>query len=208
MPKPPKPPTSPEPPKVFISYSHDSEEHKQWVLKLGQDLLSRKIDVILDQWDLGPGDYIPDFMKRIKQADKVLCICTEAYVSKAEKGKGGVGYEGFIITSQLMNNLKTKAFVPVIRKAKTRKRTPDFLANRLYVDMSDDSKYGEELEKLVRSLLGMPPVTKPELAPSEGRPWKPPELGASGPNSQVQGRFPARRVRMKPRNQNSGPALI
>ena len=23
-----------EPPKVFVSYSHDSDEHKEWVLKI------------------------------------------------------------------------------------------------------------------------------------------------------------------------------
>ncbi len=27
-----------EHPKVFISYSHDSEEHKKWVLKLATEL--------------------------------------------------------------------------------------------------------------------------------------------------------------------------
>jgi len=40
------------PPKVFISYSHDSLEHKQWVHKVAVRLRESGIDAILDQWDL------------------------------------------------------------------------------------------------------------------------------------------------------------
>lgn len=43
--------SSMEKPTVFISYSQDSEEHKKWVLKLGTDLHSHGVKVILDQWD-------------------------------------------------------------------------------------------------------------------------------------------------------------
>jgi hypothetical protein len=42
-------------PKAFISYSHDSAAHKDWVLKLGSGLRAKGIDVVLDQWDIiGP----------------------------------------------------------------------------------------------------------------------------------------------------------
>jgi histidyl-tRNA synthetase len=36
-------------PSVFISYSHDSAEHKAWVLKLATDLRAAGIDASLDQ---------------------------------------------------------------------------------------------------------------------------------------------------------------
>ena len=39
-------------PVVFVSYSHDSEAHKAWVLKLATDLRSNGVDAILDVWDL------------------------------------------------------------------------------------------------------------------------------------------------------------
>ena len=45
-----------EHPKVFISYSHDSPEHRRWVSELGAKLRDNGVDAILDQWDLGPGD--------------------------------------------------------------------------------------------------------------------------------------------------------
>lgn len=50
-------------PQVFISYSHDSLEHKQWVLELATRLRANGIDAILDQWDLKPGDDLPKFME-------------------------------------------------------------------------------------------------------------------------------------------------
>ena len=42
-----------EHPKVFISYSHDSPEHRRWVSELGAKLRRNGVDVILDQWDFG-----------------------------------------------------------------------------------------------------------------------------------------------------------
>ncbi len=45
-----------EHPKVFISYSWDTEngddEHKKWVRDLATKLRSHGVDVILDQFDL------------------------------------------------------------------------------------------------------------------------------------------------------------
>jgi hypothetical protein len=84
-------------PKVFISYSHDSQPHKDWVRDLATVLRANGIDVVLDQWDLSPGQDIAAFMAGgIQTADRVLLICTEQYVSKAEAGSGGVGYERLI----------------------------------------------------------------------------------------------------------------
>src|SRR6266550_7461551 len=102
-----------EPPKVFISYSHDSEDHKQWVLRLGSDLRASGIDVVLDQWDLVPGQDINLFMQNgITQAHRVIMVCSSAYVIKAEKGEGGVGYERLIVTSEVVANIDTIKFIP------------------------------------------------------------------------------------------------
>ncbi|HRD65515.1 MAG TPA: toll/interleukin-1 receptor domain-containing protein [Candidatus Competibacter sp.] len=82
------------PPKVFISYSHDSTEHKRWVLEFATTLRQRGVDAILDQWELKPGDDLPHFMEtQLDQADFALMICTQKYVAKANAGAGGVGYE-------------------------------------------------------------------------------------------------------------------
>ncbi len=49
-------------PSVFISYSHDSTEHKSWVLQLATDLRGAGVDATLDQWDLVPGQDVATFM--------------------------------------------------------------------------------------------------------------------------------------------------
>ena len=49
-------------PKVFLSYSHDSEGHKTWVLKLATDLRINGVDASLDIWDLSPGQDTVTFM--------------------------------------------------------------------------------------------------------------------------------------------------
>ena len=42
-------------PRVFLSYSHDSEVHRAWVRLLAERLLKGGVEVTLDQWDLRPG---------------------------------------------------------------------------------------------------------------------------------------------------------
>ena len=154
----------PENPKVFISYSHDSPKHKRWVSELGAKIRHNGIDAILDQWDLGPGDDITLFMESgLRDSDRVLVICTDTYVSKANAGEGGVGYERMIVTAQLIQNLGTNKFIPVIRQASGQEKTPTFLATRMYIDLRDDSQFETEFEKLLHELHQVPIIQKPPL---------------------------------------------
>ena len=105
-------------PIVFISYSHDTKEHKAWVAALAQRLVEKGVDVLFDQWDLGPGDDVPKFMEHaVARAHRVLMICTEAYVRKADDGKGGVGYEAMVVAGELVRDLGTNKFVPIVRQS-------------------------------------------------------------------------------------------
>lgn len=86
-----------ENPTVFISYSHDNDAHKAWVLKLATDLRSHGVNAILDQWDLRVGSDLRFFMEQgLSEANLVLCICSKAYVDKFNSGNGGSGYEGVL----------------------------------------------------------------------------------------------------------------
>jgi len=67
---------------------------KNGFFDLATRLSSNGIEAVLDQWALKPGDDLSHFMEQnLSSADKVLMICSENYVSKANSGKGGVGYE-------------------------------------------------------------------------------------------------------------------
>ena len=154
----------PENPKVFISYSHDSPEHKRWVSELGAKLRHNGIDAILDQWDLGPGDEITFFIESgLRDSDRVLVICTDTYVSKANAGEGGVGYERMIVTAQLAQDLGTNKFIPIIRKASGQEKTPTFLGTRVYIDFRNESQFDAEFERLLRELHREPIIKKPPL---------------------------------------------
>jgi hypothetical protein len=51
-------------PKVFISYSHDSDEHKNWVLQLATRLRSNRVDANIDRWNIKLGSDIAKIMEK------------------------------------------------------------------------------------------------------------------------------------------------
>ena len=153
-----------EVPKVFISYSHDSDEHKEWVLQLSTKLRQNGVDVILDRWDSGAGDDITLFMEKgVTDSDRVLVICTDAYVRKADAGEGGVGYERMIITAQLVQDVGTAKFIPIIRQSSDNKKTPTFLETRIYIDFTDEDEFDEKFDDLLREVSNARHLQKPPL---------------------------------------------
>ena len=151
-------------PLVFISYSHDSPGHKQWVAELASRLRGDGIDVTLDQWELSLGDDVTLFMETALSGSKrVLCICTETYVRKANAGTGGVGYERMIVTAELVKDISTSKFIPVIRQSGGSAERPRFLETRFYVDLSNEEDFKEQYENLLRELHSVPPAEKPPV---------------------------------------------
>ena len=166
-------------PRVFISYSHDTPMHKKWVADLASRLMEKEgVEVILDQWEIGPGDDVPKFMERaISESGCVLMICSEAYVRKADDGKGGVGYEAMIVTGELVNNLGTSKFVPIIRQENGGELLPKSVSTRYYVNLSEGKDFEEGLKDLVHKIHKVPKHKKPllgkspfEVEPNAGNP--------------------------------------
>jgi TIR domain len=150
-------------PKVFVSYSHDSQEHKLWVLELATRLRSCGVDAILDQWDLGPGGDLPHFMEQsIATASRVIMICTERYVQKANAGTGGVGYEKMIVTADLMKKIDSARIIPIVRHQGVNS-LPTFLGSKLYIDLSIQEQFETGFDQLLRDLLNAPLFVKPLL---------------------------------------------
>lgn len=151
------------PPRVFVSYSHDSAEHKSWVLDFATTLRNRGIDAVLDQWDLRPGDDLPHFMEtELAKCDFVIIVCSDAYVEKANAGEGGVGYEKMIVTASLLTKIDSNKIIPVIRQSSST-ILPTFLQAKLYINFSNDSEVEYSLDELIRVLLDAPLYEKPEI---------------------------------------------
>lgn len=167
---------TPEHEPVFISYSWDDELHKNWVLALADRLRDDGIDAVLDQTHLSLGGRTPEFMERSVTASRyVLVICTEKYKGKFDCRQGGVGYEGHIITGELINQAGANKFIPVLRQGDWETAVPIALGGVFGVDLRNDST--EEYEKLLRHLHGFS-----EVRPVGGKPtW----LNISQKNSLV-----------------------
>ena len=152
-----------EHPTVFISYSWDDDDHKQWVHKLASNLRSHGVNVIFDQWDARLGDDLPFFMEQgLSTSALVLCVCSEKYVEKANTNKGGTGYEKKILAANLMNDSSNNYIIPIIRKNPTGK-IPTFLGGSKYIDFGKDSdyfnKYNELLQRIYdEDLKKIPPL--------------------------------------------------
>lgn len=150
-------------PKAFISYSHESQEHKQWVLNLATRLRNTGVDAIIDQWELKPGDDLPHFMEtHLLNSDWILMICTDKYVDKANSGIGGVGYEKMIVTSDLMRNIDSNKVIPIVRQKGTL-NVPTFLKTKLFIDFSHFDDFEFSYDELIRTLHNSPLYVKPEI---------------------------------------------
>lgn len=149
-------------PKVFMSYSHDSEEHAEWVNDLSSKLLGNGVNILLDQWDLEVGKDLRFFMeKELDESEFVICVCSEQYVNKANEGSGGVGYEATIISSDFLKNTKIDHILPIIKNNPTDKKTPIFLSNKLYLDFDKDESFNDNYWKLLERIFNRKEQEKP-----------------------------------------------
>ncbi|MDO9310105.1 MAG: TIR and AAA domain-containing protein [Nitrosomonas sp.] len=152
-------------PKVFISYSHDSNEHRQQVLALADRLNENDIDCEIDQYINGsPSEGWPLWMERmLEESIYVLIVCTETYLNRLQrKGKPGEGkgvkWESLLTYQHIYENdsLNSK-FVPVIFKATDAAFVPMPLKAFSHYDLSCDNSY----EILCRYLTEQPSAIKP-----------------------------------------------
>ena len=149
--------------KVFISYSWDSEEHKNWVLKLATDLRSHGVDVIFDQWDARLGKDLPFFMEQgLTKSNYVICVCSDKYVEKTNEVIGGAGYEKRIMASGLLNNKDCQFIIPVIKGNSKITKVPTFLSGSRYIDF-DNGEYFENYQELIERIYDEDLKKKPPL---------------------------------------------
>lgn len=155
-------------PKVFISYSWSSEEHKEKILKWAQDLVGHGIKVLIDGWSLREGQDKNAFMESMvtdPEVNHVLCFSDAAYAKKADKREGGVGTESQIITPQLYAKVNQTKFIPIVCEFDEAGEPylPVFFKSRIYVDFSSPERANAEWEKLVRLIYDKPAIVEPEL---------------------------------------------
>lgn len=152
-------------PTVFISYSWDNEEHKNWILGLATKLMENGVKVLLDRYELGPGKNMLHFMdEAIKQSDKVVMIFTPNYKLKAEKRQGGVGYEYSILNVDLYKTIASNnKYIPVLKEGTTETSIPDFIQQFIAIHMNDNYRFDEKINELLLAIYDKPQIEKPKL---------------------------------------------
>jgi hypothetical protein len=163
--------------RVLISYSHDSETHRQTVRTLAQRLRDRGVDAQIDQFEKGPPNSWSDWMRReLDMADRVLVVVTEEYRRRFDgdspEGVGdGARWEGTLIKRWLYRSRHDKArFLPVLLRAEDHRHIPPELDTSSYVI----GETGEaDLSKLLRDLHGIPDAVPADLGDPFSAPASP-----------------------------------
>ncbi|GLW91300.1 toll/interleukin-1 receptor domain-containing protein [Actinokineospora globicatena] len=165
-------------PRVFVSYTHDSEEHKDAVLHLAHALSANGVSVCLDRWHLERQDWYTWAVREIESADFVVVVASARYRTVTD-GYGtptenlGLQCEAAILREKLQSErpLWTRKILPVLLPGRGIGDIPlVFQPNSVnHYPIADYTTDG--MEDLLRVIHGKPayerplPGTPPPLPP-------------------------------------------
>lgn len=148
-------------PKVFISYSHGTEDYQNQVLEFSNRLRSEGIDAEIDQYEEAPSEGWPRWMeKQIKWADYVIVLASKSYYDRFydESAAKGLHWEVNIIYNELYaENTQTQKLIPAFFESGEEKYIPEPLRGFTYYNIT------EEYTKLYNRLRGISSIKKPPL---------------------------------------------
>lgn len=137
--------------KVFLSYSWDSKEHKEWVAMLANALrVEYGIEAVIDNFLL-VNNLNKMMVQEISDNDKVIIVVTSKYTEKANAFSGGVGYETELLLNYIQNNPNK---LIVIMREQCEK--PTYIQNFYHIDFVKDDKFSESIEELVLRITDTP----------------------------------------------------
>lgn len=156
---------------IFISYAWTSEEHREWVRLLASHLRFIGYQVRIDE-DVSYGDSLNGFMRVITEADHVLAIVDENYVSRADgMPDSGVAVENRWIQSVIdqrpegwMAPLFIRNIDCTLPNWLSSKKPKGFNFNSNFV--SGDVFGAEQIEDLWRWLEGLPADRQHAITPA------------------------------------------
>ncbi len=175
-------PTSPSPtgagpptgsvrvPRVFISYAHDSDAHREQVRDLWIFLRANGIDARIDRVAAEQRQDWTLWMERhVAEADHILVVGSPAYKKRAsheaDPGEGrGVQYEARLIRNLFYDDQSApQRFLPVVLPGGGRENLPTFLTPAIATVYEVSAFAVEGAEPLLRVLLGRPAEVEPAL---------------------------------------------
>lgn len=174
---------------VFISYSHDSDAHRERVLGLSERLRADGMATILDRYvEKGsPPEGWPRWMiNGLNAATHVVCVCTETYrrrfLGLEVPGKGkGVDWEGALVTQALYDaRSSTDKFIPVLFERVDESHIPEPLRAQTHYLLDSEESYQAFYDALLNQ-AGVEPGPIGALEPKP-RPIGAPARFGAGPS--------------------------
>lgn len=171
----------PDSPRVFISYAHDSAEHKTAVIEFGRLLrVQLGIDAHLDEWYANERrDWAIWAIEQLDSADYVLAIASPKFRERADgrsldtEGRGSQ-FEGALMRNKMTEDRATwiSKILPVVLPGMAVSDIPEFLlpysATHYLVTRLTPDGIGELRRVLVQQPRHpLPPLGIPTPIPSE-----------------------------------------
>lgn len=155
-------------PRVFISYTATSDEHRKWVVSLAEFLRQNGVEARIDVWHLRRGMDLPQFMiNELSLASRVIIVSNEQYATKADARVGGVGWETAIIQGDLVRRPPEQTkYVIVVREENLEVGLPVYLRTKYVLHAPPSGREANLRQELLAELfyvdpappIGAPPV--------------------------------------------------
>ncbi|HEX3782258.1 MAG TPA: SEFIR domain-containing protein [Pseudonocardiaceae bacterium] len=163
-----------KPPRVFISYSHDTPEHKKLVGEFATVLRTQfGIDVRMDQWyEDRQQDWAKWAIHQLDEADFVLAVVSPNFRDRIDgrapwdEGRGAQ-FEGALLRSRLTKDQQTwvRRILPIVLPGCSTEDIPDLLFPYTVTHYIVESFTPEGLMDVRRALAGNFEPTLPNLGP-------------------------------------------
>lgn len=142
---------------IFISYTWETEitpGHKKWVKSLANILVSEGFEVLFDQYQ-PLGTEMNHFMAdAVKRADRILLICTPTFKQRSDDMQNACGFEASMISNELIKNVTSTKFLPIVRIGTPKNVMPTYLGNRNALIWHDGDDDKTNADKLIKDLKG------------------------------------------------------
>ncbi len=156
-----KPQTPKTPVRVLISYAWEDEAYRDWVAQLATQLRADGVDARLDRWHLEDRTF-PEFMNsEVREADKVLVLCSPKYQEKVHAMEDGgpltgSGWESMLLSSAMFAEGKRSKVMVALARGQSKESVPSWLQTFPREDLthSDETKNHQHYLLLLRRLTG------------------------------------------------------
>jgi hypothetical protein len=148
--------------KAYISYTHDNDEHKEWVADLHRKLRHDGAEVRFDYDFMRPGrNFWRDIERFIAQSTCALMVGTPQYRHKAENDVSGL-YREYRLLLQKSDEDPNFRMIPVLREGDWASSFPREVEDHFGVDMRPESK-DDAYPLLLRTVLSLDESSQTEI---------------------------------------------